>query len=91
MEQARIKIVDASGKKALGESLKKKLATFGYTISRVEIISATQKNSTLTYSADKPYTLALLKRRFGIRPTENKAAASAEDIVFTIGNSFTWR
>ncbi|MEK7202287.1 MAG: LCP family protein [Patescibacteria group bacterium] len=87
-EAAKIKIVDASGKKDAGNALKKKLATLGYTVSRVELVTAIQKTSTITYSTDKPYTLALLKRRFGLKPTVNKPATSTEDIVFTIGSAF---
>ncbi|MEK9167130.1 MAG: LCP family protein [Patescibacteria group bacterium] len=88
-ETARIKIVDATGKKDAGTDLKKKLTTLGYTVSRVETSASIQKNSTITYLNDKPYTLALLKRRFGLKPSENKATTGSEDIIFTIGSSFT--
>jgi hypothetical protein len=87
-EQARIKIVDASGKRDAGNLLKKKLTVLGYTVNRVELVTTVQKTSTITYSTDKPYTLALLKRRFSLKPTVNKPATSTEDIVFTIGSAF---
>ncbi|MCR4307016.1 MAG: LCP family protein, partial [Candidatus Berkelbacteria bacterium] len=88
-EAARIKIVDASGKKDAGTALKKKLTSLGYAVSQVELASTTQKNSNITYSADKPYTTALLKRRFGLKPTESKSGSHSEDIVFTIGSAFS--
>lgn len=87
-EAARIKIVDASGKKDAGNLLKKRLASLGYTVSGVELASTAQKNSSLTHSSDKPYTLALLKRRFGLKPTTSKAASTTEEIIFTIGSTF---
>lgn len=87
-EAARIKIVDASGKKDAGNALKKKLTALGYTVNRVELATTVQKTSSITYSTEKPYTLALLKRRFGLKPTANKTATSTEDIVFTIGSAF---
>ena len=88
-EAARIKIVDATGKKDAGTTLKKKLTSFGYTVNHVEIASTTQKTSSITYTADKPYTTALLKRRFGLKPTESKSNSQSEDIVFTIGMAFS--
>lgn len=88
-EAARIKIVDASGKKDTGNALKKKLTSLGYTVSQVEVSNTTQKTSSITYSSDKPYTTALLKRRFGLKPTENKSGSHSEDIVFTVGSAFS--
>ncbi|KKU43817.1 MAG: Cell envelope-related transcriptional attenuator [Berkelbacteria bacterium GW2011_GWA2_46_7] len=89
-EAARVKIIDSSGKIDLADKLKKKLNSLGYTISRVDTTSTTQKNSTITYSTDKPYTLALLKRRFGLKPQELKTSSvGSEDIIFTIGSTFS--
>ncbi len=88
-EAARIKIIDASGQKDVGKKLKKKLVSLGYTISLVESKTTVQKTSTITYSADKPYTLALLKRRFGLTPTASSVANSTEEIIFTIGSNFS--
>ena len=86
-EAARIKIVDASGHPDTAETIKQKLITLGYTVNRIETTPATQKASSITYSTNKPYTLALLKRRFKVAPTNIKSTSPTEDIIFTIGSS----
>lgn len=87
-EAARIKIVDASGRNESGSKLKKELASFGYNIVLVETATIAQKVSAITYSSDEPYTLALLKRRFGVTPTPSNQSGAGEDITFTIGTAF---
>lgn len=87
-EAAKIKIVNASGKAATGEALKKNLSSLGYTISSLELSTSTQTKSSITYSEDHPYTLALLKKRFGLTPSKSKDSPAGTDIVITIGSSF---
>lgn len=89
-EAAKIKIVDASGKSSVAEALKKKLTSLGYKVSSVEKSSSVVKGSTIVYFTDKPYTTALLKRRFGLTPTSGKSPTGTEDILFTIGSGFTF-
>jgi len=87
-EAATIQIVNATGRKTAGTDLKKKLTSLGYKVIDVTDAATVTKSSTITYSTNKPYTLALLKRRFNLTPYSNKAATNA-NIIFTIGSSFT--
>ncbi|MEK7170685.1 MAG: LCP family protein [Patescibacteria group bacterium] len=90
-EAAKIKIVNASGKATNGELLKKKLTSLGYTVSSLESATSGQVKSTISYSTDQPYTLALLKKRLKLTPTRTKEGPTGFDIVITLGSSFVWK
>lgn len=86
-EAATIAIVDASGKN-LGESLKTKLSRYGYKVTSVTTAAAVKSSTSFVYKSDKPYTLALLKKRLGVSPSKAKDGESTTDITLTLGSSF---
>lgn len=88
-ESATIQIVNATGRKTAGTDLKKKLSALGYKVVSVSEATMTMNLSSIVYSTDKPYTLALLKHRFKITPTKAKVATSGSDIIFSLGSNLT--
>jgi len=88
-EAARLVIENGSNSVPLGESLERKLRSLGYNITEVKTVSAQSASVINYYNNDKPYTLALLKKRLKLAATKAKAPESlSADLVIRIGNNF---
>ncbi len=89
-EKAKVAIVNASGSEAIGKSVSAKLKAYDYTITSTTTASLQKKSALHYYNTDKPYTLALLKRRFNLTPIVGTTASRVDqaDIVLVIGNDY---
>lgn len=91
-EAATLELINASGKEANGKALADQLKKAGYTVITTTTATTLSTTSSLTGSPDKPYTLALLKKRFSLTSGQvkkkTKSAAGQADIVLTIGTNY---
>lgn len=91
-EAATIELINASGKEANGKALADQLKKAGYIVVSTTVASTPVTTSSLTSFADKPFTVALLKKRFTLTSpqvkTKTKAASGNADIVLTIGANY---
>lgn len=87
-EAAKITLVNASGKPATGLAVEAKLKYLGYNVVGLTATPTAQTKTTITDNPNKPYTLALLKKRFGFTAVEPKTVLPDADVVLTIGSSF---
>jgi len=85
-EQARIYLVNASGKTANKKAVEDKLKAMGYNVVGSEDAVKTQTGSSITESSTKPYTTSLLKKRFSASIVRTTRADA--DIVITFGSSY---
>jgi len=89
-ERARVKIIDASGKKQ-GEVLKKVLESYNYQVGGVET-TTTQVDAVVTLvdatEGKKPFTLRYLENRLKTTAQKNSATQSDADIIIEIGGSY---
>jgi len=89
-EKATITLINASGKANLEQTVAAKLKKLGYNVTLTTVATTTQSATTIKYTDEKaPYTLALLKKRFGATPGKTKASESVTtQIVITLGSSY---
>jgi LCP family protein required for cell wall assembly len=86
-ENAKVVLVNATGKTASGKTISDLLKGMGYNI--VQTVDATKSTSTtsISESSSKPYTSTLLKKHFSATVAKNNDYPSA-DIVLTIGTGY---
>jgi len=89
-ENARLLIVDASGKAGVGDQVASKLKKLGYNVVSTQVAAAPKTATTITYFDNTPYTNAFLKKRFGTNPVKGKAADRQADaqVILTIGSTY---
>ena len=92
-EKARIEIQYPSKKAAEAKQVEARLKEFGYNVtSLVQVPKGIYEETTITdYSQDhKPYTLELLKNRFGDAKIllDNNSPSSGAEIVILLGDNF---
>ena len=85
-EQATVAIVNASGDPTVATTLQSKLTKLGYNVISATNSSTTQAQTTVTNNSDKPYTTALLKKRFIATLSKTKSVGS--DITLTVGTKY---
>lgn len=86
-ENAKVVLVNATGKTANGTLISDKLKSMGYNIITIVDATKAQTLSTLTESSSKPFTTSLLKKRFNALATHNSSYPEA-DIVLTVGSGY---
>jgi len=89
-ENAKIRLVDATGKAKIIAEVEKRLKSLGYNVVVSQKADKTQTFSSITYFSDKPYTVSLLKKRFttGAEKGKESQKVGGEDVTLTIGSSY---
>jgi LCP family protein required for cell wall assembly len=86
-ENAKVVLVNATGKVANTKLIGDKLKGMGYNITTTAEAAKVQSGSTIVESSGKPFTTSLLKKRFSAATTRDSAYSDA-DIVLTVGSSY---
>ncbi len=87
-ENAKIHIIDATGKAGTAKAASDKLKSFGYNVISTEVATTVQTTTTVKYFKDAPYTLSLLGKRLSVTPVKATTPATTYDIVVTLGSSY---
>lgn len=90
-ENAKIVIENRSGDEEIFVTIAAKLKSYGYNVIDTRSAEATQEKTEIEYfNNDKPYTVALLKKRLGSGAKKVKAPESEQaDIIIVIGSKFS--
>lgn len=90
-EDAKVEIINASGKASVGSDLSDVLKSYGYNVVKVTTAGQTQNQSKINdfSNGQKKYTLQFLSNRIGVSATkEIKPSGSEVDIQIIIGKDY---
>ena len=90
-EDAKVEIINASGKSSIGSDLSNVLKSYGYNIVKVTTASQTQNQSAIYdfSNGEKKFTLQFLSNRIGVSVNKKtKPSGSTLDIQIIIGKDY---